>query len=124
MRVEFYDIFLVERCLNATERVKKNYKNRIYKGGIQMEEKLVIDEEMLDEDLQNDLDEEIDNNKLMAYDIAVFYNTYNLSTLMKWWGKKLVIPDFQRTYVWSIKKASEFVDSMLRGLPVPSMFFL
>ncbi len=69
------------------------------------------------------IDEEIDNNKLMAYDIAVFYNTYNLSTLMKWWGKKLIVPEFQRSYVWSQKKASEFVDSMLRGLPVPSMFF-
>ena len=70
-----------------------------------------------------DVDEVIDNNKLMAYDIAVFYNTYNLSTLIKWWGKKLVIPDFQRAYVWTLKQASEFVDSILRGLPVPSMFF-
>ena len=88
-----------------------------------MKEKLFTEEEFMDEDLQNDPDEEIDNNLLMAYDIAVFYNTYNLSALMKWWGKKLVIPDFQRAYVWNIKKASEFVDSMLRGLPVPSMFF-
>ena len=70
-----------------------------------------------------DVDEVIDDNKLMAYDIAVFYNTYNLSTLMKWWGKKLIIPEFQRSYVWSMRKASEFVDSILRGLPVPSMFF-
>ena len=69
-----------------------------------------------------DVDEEIDTNKLMAYDIAVFYNTYNLSTLMKWWGRKLIVPDFQRANVWNIKKASEFVDSILRGLPVPSMF--
>ena len=83
----------------------------------------LLDEEVLTADLQNDPDEEIDNNKLTAYDIAVFYNTYNLSTLLKWWGVKLVIPDFQRAYVWNIKKASEFVDSMLRGLPVPAMFF-
>lgn len=72
---------------------------------------------------EQDIDEEIDDNKLMAYDIAVFYNTYNLSTLMKWWGKKLIVPEFQRSYVWNQKKASEFVDSMLRGLPVPSVFF-
>ena len=88
-----------------------------------MDEDYLVSDENLDEDFQDELDEEIDNNKLMAYDIAVFYNTYNLSTLIKWWGKKLVIPDFQRAYVWNVKKASEFVDSMLRGLPVPSMFF-
>lgn len=72
---------------------------------------------------ETDIDEVIDGNKLMAYDIAVFYNTYNLSTLMKWWGKKLVLPDYQRSYVWNKKMASEFVDSVLRGLPVPTMFF-
>ena len=76
-----------------------------------------------EEFIEDEVDEEIDDNKLMAYDIAVFYNTYNLSTLMKWWGTKLIIPDFQRSYVWNVKQASEFVDSMLRGLPVPSMFF-
>lgn len=81
-------------------------------------------EELQDEIVDNEeVDEVIDNNKLMAYDIAVFYNTYNLSTLIKWWNNKLIVPDFQRSYVWNQKKASEFVDSMLRGLPVPSMFF-
>ena len=77
--------------------------------------------DVLEEDKEPD--EEFGNNELTAYDIAVFYNTYNLSTLMKWWGKKLVVPEFQRPYVWSQKKASEFVDSILRGLPVPSLFF-
>lgn len=76
-----------------------------------------------DNKIEEQIDEEIGSNTLTAYDIAVFYNTYNLSTLLKWWGKKLVVPDFQRSYVWNIKQASEFVDSMLRGLPVPSMFF-
>lgn len=78
--------------------------------------------DLYDQD-ESEIDEEIDSNKLTAYDIAVFYNTYNLSTLMKWWGNKLTVPEFQRAYVWSQKQASEFVDSMLRGLPVPSIFF-
>ncbi len=83
------------------------------------------DEEEQDKELEIEsaVDEEIDDNKLMAYDIAVFYNTYNLSTIIKWWGKKLIIPDFQRPFVWDLKRASEFVDSLLRGLPVPSLFF-
>lgn len=82
-----------------------------------------LDEEDITTDVENGVDEEVDNNQLTAYDVAVFYNTYNLSTLMKWWGKKLVVPDFQRAYVWKKKKAAEFVDSVLRGLPVPSIFF-
>lgn len=69
------------------------------------------------------VDEEVADNQLTAYDIAVFYNTYNLSTLMKWWGTKLIVPEFQRAFVWKKKKSSEFVDSVLRGLPVPSIFF-
>ena len=89
-----------------------------------MKEQIENLEELQEELIDNEeVDEVIDNNKLMAYDIAVFYNTYNLSTLMKWWGNKLIVPDFQRSYVWNQRKASEFVDTMLRGLPVPSMFF-
>lgn len=89
----------------------------------EIEEQKDLIEGKEDEESDVDVDEIIDENKLMAYDIAVFYNTYNLSTIMKWWGKKLIVPDFQRSYVWKVKQASEFVDSMLRGLPVPSLFF-
>ena len=68
-------------------------------------------------------DEEKIENSSTAYDILAYYNTYNLSALLNWWGKKLIIPDFQRAFVWNTVQASEFVDTMLRGLPVPSFFF-
>jgi uncharacterized protein with ParB-like and HNH nuclease domain len=32
------------------------------------------------------------------------------------------IPDFQRSYVWSQKQASRFIESLLYGLPVPGIF--
>jgi hypothetical protein len=32
------------------------------------------------------------------------------------------IPDFQRRYVWSQKHASRFIESLLMGLPIPSIF--
>ena len=32
------------------------------------------------------------------------------------------IPDFQRKYVWPIKKASKLIESFLLGLPVPQVF--
>ena len=88
---------------------------------VAIDKNLYFNDEVENEDTS--IEEELGNNKLTAYDIAVFYNTYNLSTLLKWWGRKLVVPDFQRSYVWNQKKASEFVDSILRGLPVPSLFF-
>jgi hypothetical protein len=34
----------------------------------------------------------------------------------------IIIPKFQRGYVWSLKEASRFVESLLLGLPVPSIF--
>ena len=78
----------------------------------------------IDNDYNIDDDSDlIENNDLLGYDIAVFYNTYNLSVLMDWINKeKLVVPEFQRSYVWDIKQASSFVDSLLRELPVPSFF--
>jgi hypothetical protein len=34
----------------------------------------------------------------------------------------IVVPKFQRGYVWSLREASRFVESLLLGLPVPSIF--
>lgn len=78
-----------------------------------------------DEDvLLDDVEDEEENNELMGYDIAIFYNTYNLQTLIKWIEeKKLIVPSFQRSYIWKKEQASAFIDSLLRGLPVPSIFF-
>ena len=33
------------------------------------------------------------------------------------------IPSFQRSYVWKLKQASRFIESLLLGLPVPGIFF-
>lgn len=35
---------------------------------------------------------------------------------------ELIIPPFQRGYVWTLKEASRFVESLLFGLPIPSVF--
>lgn len=36
--------------------------------------------------------------------------------------KSIKIPQFQRGYVWTSKRASRFVESLLLGLPVPGIF--
>ncbi len=35
---------------------------------------------------------------------------------------EIIIPGFQRNYVWNLKDASRFVESLLLGLPVPGIF--
>lgn len=35
---------------------------------------------------------------------------------------EIVIPEWQRGYVWKLRQASELIDSCLRGLPVPQVF--
>ena len=37
-------------------------------------------------------------------------------------SKEIVIPAFQRRYVWSVKRASRLIESFLLGLPVPQVF--
>lgn len=34
----------------------------------------------------------------------------------------ILIPSFQRGFVWSLPKASRFIESLLLGLPVPGIF--
>lgn len=35
----------------------------------------------------------------------------------------ILVPSFQRSYVWTLKQASRFIESLLLGLPVPGVFF-
>jgi len=35
----------------------------------------------------------------------------------------LFVPEFQRKFVWTLKQASRFIESLLLGLPVPGVFF-
>lgn len=58
------------------------------------------------------------------YDIASYPSDFTLSGIAQMWNDKdIVIPDYQREFVWSINQASLLIDSFLCGLPVPSVFF-
>jgi hypothetical protein len=37
--------------------------------------------------------------------------------------QEILIPPFQRDYIWNISEASQFIESLLMGLPVPGVFF-
>jgi hypothetical protein len=72
-----------------------------------------------------EVDEEVDENEVsVAYDIASYPSDLTLSVVNEMWTNgDIVIPDFQRNFVWSIKQSSLLVESFLIGLPVPQVFF-
>jgi len=65
-------------------------------------------------------DREID---VASYKIISYGADYTLKILSdKFRDEEIVIPPFQRKYVWPPKKASKLVESFLLGLPVPQIF--
>lgn len=61
----------------------------------------------------------------VAYEISSFGADYDVEGLVRRLQRgDIIIPDFQRNYVWSINDASKFIESLLLGLPVPSIFFM
>ena len=57
------------------------------------------------------------------YDITSYPADYNIVTLLDKINKKsIVLPPFQREFVWNEKKQSRLIESFLMGLPVPQIF--
>lgn len=76
-----------------------------------------IDEEKRYDDTEDDQDE------FVEYDITSTPNDFNLSTIVSYIDAGIfTIPSFQRNYVWDIEHASKFIESLIRGLPVPQLF--
>ena len=60
---------------------------------------------------------------LKSYDILTYPADYTLEGLVqKYQSGEIVIPTFQRSFVWSKVQASRLIDSFLKGLPVPPIF--
>jgi len=66
------------------------------------------------------------NNDVLPYKYLItnYGADYTVDVLIKRMREKSIeTPSFQRSYVWNIKQASRFVESLLLGLPVPGVFF-
>ncbi|ATA81535.1 hypothetical protein CGC53_03825 [Capnocytophaga leadbetteri] len=69
---------------------------------------------------QDDLE---DNSSSIEYDIFVSPNDFNVKTLFDFIESRVFkIPNFQRNYVWDIKRASKLIESLLIGIPIPQIF--
>lgn len=59
-----------------------------------------------------------------GYQVATYPADYTLEVLhQKWKADEIVIPKFQRQFVWQQRQASRLIESFLVGLPVPAVFF-
>lgn len=72
-------------------------------------------------DVENEYEQT--NEALIHYDITSYPSDYTLSVLFKMWNDgDITIPDFQRSFVWSMNQSSLLIESFLIGLPVPPIF--
>ena len=78
---------------------------------------------MMENDLNIEDSEVTEESKHIKYDIASYPSDLTLSGIIEMWGHgALVIPKFQRKFVWKLSQASLLIDSFLCGLPVPPIF--
>ena len=73
--------------------------------------------------VQRGADEEEDEAPLPEYTISTQPADYPLDVLWKKYKDgDIVIPKFQREFVWTIPQASKLVESFIMGLPVPPLY--
>ena len=77
--------------------------------------------------VENDLnleEEQQEETVAVNYEIASYPSDYTLSVIDQMYKDgDIVIPSYQRGFVWTIKQASLLIDSFLCSLPVPPVFF-
>ena len=81
-------------------------------------------EKYYDEDVEV-LEEEndVEDSKIERYQINSFQQDKPIETLLKWLHNgKLIMPEFQRDYVWSYSNSCRLVESVLLNLPIPNIF--
>ena len=78
---------------------------------------------MADQKIIDIVDETIDYSDDSLFNINSWGADLSFRELiMMYEDDELIKPELQRKYVWSKEEASKFIDSLLLGLPVPSIF--
>lgn len=77
----------------------------------------------VNENIEDAFEEEMEETIPFIYSITSYGADYPVDGLVKRIRDGSVfIPPFQRAYVWTLRDASRFVESLLLGLPVPGIF--
>ncbi|MBR2555353.1 MAG: DUF262 domain-containing protein [Aeriscardovia sp.] len=81
-----------------------------------------MDELLLQEENNEELEDDIDlsDRKKITFrgkdsDIDSLHRQYEK-------GRLLIQPDYQRKYVWDVKKASRLIESILINIPIPIIY--
>ena len=78
-------------------------------------------EQEVEEELKTE--EEIEETAFVEFDISVSPADPTLELLAnKVQSNDIIVPFYQRKYVWKIEQASRLIESFLMGLPVPQVF--
>lgn len=81
---------------------------------------------MIDQDDLEEINEELSPEEETAavhYDITSYGIDFDVEGLVKRLDRAtIMVPEFQRKYVWNQPEASRFIESLLLGLPVPGIF--
>lgn len=84
------------------------------------EELRLISDIEADESLDED---ELDEAPVVHYDITSYGIDFDVEGLIKRLKRDaIVVPDYQRKFVWKQPESSRFIESLLLGLPVPGIF--
>lgn len=68
--------------------------------------------------------DDVTETSTVEFNIVVTATDWSLDQLSKmFWAEDIVVPDYQRKYVWDMKRASKLIESFAIGLPVPQVFF-
>jgi uncharacterized protein with ParB-like and HNH nuclease domain len=80
----------------------------------------MTNEEKSEYDGDYDADEEY---SFTEYDVTSSPNDFNVKTIYDFIiSGSIKIPDFQRNYVWDLKRASKLIESIITGIPIPQIF--
>src|ERR1043165_4796643 len=64
-----------------------------------------------------------DESLVLKYSITSYGTDFDVDGLVRRIEREdIYVPPFQRAYVWNLKQASRFIESLLLGLPVPGIF--
>ena len=81
------------------------------------------EEDRYEPDTDDEQDLEDGSYPIDQYNLVSSPNDFNTKTLVDFIDSGVVIiPGFQRNYVWDVKRASKLIESIIVGLPIPQMF--